>query len=605
MQRFKPGSPFYRAMSAVVVTAMLFSVTACNKANRQTVKNASSDLGQSGVSLASGASAAIAVSGAVGSDVSLSAQGASNGVGTGNGSGSGNYPATNNAKLVGNTYVSGYPLCKNKTTIKIATVKDPAHGDFDKMRFTTEIEKKMNVDIVWQLVPEDQQTERKTLMLQSGNLPDILSLFPGIVTNTDMIQYSQNGTFLELGSQLSAWGPNIKAAMQKYRSAKAAVTAADGKIYSLPNIDEDSYLHYWNINKTWLDNLGLSVPKTTADLYNVLKAFKTEDPNGNGQADEIPFASYTWMPNMFAPWGLPQSFENNFAVDKSGKVQYAWTTDNFKEGIRFWAKCYKEGLMDKDTIDASNVYATYKQVLKTGRVGVFMWSWPYQDLGMDIMKNYVVMATPDSQYKNSLFNTPTASVKQGCSSQVEITKAAKSKLSTVLRFMDFFYTPEGYYFKTYADPGYKYYDIANGQFKMRSNAGSLNSMADAPGYVIGGLNIVPKSLEYQKKDSEMTALEKAEDTYDKTAKSIYDKQKPAVVFPNVTLNMQEYNSIKSNAYWFEGGLREALPFLTGDKNIDTQWTEYYNGIVNNLGLSAYVGAYQSAYDRAAKIINGK
>lgn len=42
------------------------------------------------------------------------------------------------------------------------------------------------------------------------------------------------------------------------------------------------------INKSWLEKLGLEVPKTWDDLTKVLTAFKNDDPNGNGEADEIP-----------------------------------------------------------------------------------------------------------------------------------------------------------------------------------------------------------------------------------------------------------------------------------------------------------------------------
>lgn len=44
-----------------------------------------------------------------------------------------------------------------------------------------------------------------------------------------------------------------------------------------------------SINKQWLDNLKLEVPATTDELYTVLKAFKEQDANGNGDSkDEIP-----------------------------------------------------------------------------------------------------------------------------------------------------------------------------------------------------------------------------------------------------------------------------------------------------------------------------
>ena len=39
------------------------------------------------------------------------------------------------------------------------------------------------------------------------------------------------------------------------------------------------------IRKDWLDKLGLEQPKTIDDFYNVLKAFKEQDPDGNGAND--------------------------------------------------------------------------------------------------------------------------------------------------------------------------------------------------------------------------------------------------------------------------------------------------------------------------------
>ncbi len=71
-------------------------------------------------------------------------------------------------------------------------------------------------------------------------------------------------------------------------------TAPDGHIYALPQWADCYHCTYpdklW-INSTWLKKLGLQVPKTTEDLRNVLLAFKTKDPNGNGKADEIPMTT--------------------------------------------------------------------------------------------------------------------------------------------------------------------------------------------------------------------------------------------------------------------------------------------------------------------------
>ena len=39
----------------------------------------------------------------------------------------------------------------------------------------------------------------------------------------------------------------------------------------------------------WLTKLGLQEPQTLDEFYDMLKAFKEKDPNGNGQKDE-----YAW-----------------------------------------------------------------------------------------------------------------------------------------------------------------------------------------------------------------------------------------------------------------------------------------------------------------------
>lgn len=43
------------------------------------------------------------------------------------------------------------------------------------------------------------------------------------------------------------------------------------------------------IRRDWLNNLNLKVPNTMEEFYKTLKAFKTQDPNGNGIPDEIPY----------------------------------------------------------------------------------------------------------------------------------------------------------------------------------------------------------------------------------------------------------------------------------------------------------------------------
>src|SRR5690606_36914088 len=65
-------------------------------------------------------------------------------------------------------------------------------------------------------------------------------------------------------------------------------------IYSLPYITspESISLRSFPIlyfHRDWLDALEMEIPETTDEFYQYLKAVKEGDPNGNGQADEVPY----------------------------------------------------------------------------------------------------------------------------------------------------------------------------------------------------------------------------------------------------------------------------------------------------------------------------
>jgi ABC-type glycerol-3-phosphate transport system substrate-binding protein len=67
------------------------------------------------------------------------------------------------------------------------------------------------------------------------------------------------------------------------------ITSPDGGLYSFPfyysdPTDPQCYA-YW-INKDRLDKLGLEMPTTPDELFDVLVAFRDGDPNGNGIPDE-------------------------------------------------------------------------------------------------------------------------------------------------------------------------------------------------------------------------------------------------------------------------------------------------------------------------------
>ncbi len=98
------------------------------------------------------------------------------------------------------------------------------------------------------------------------------------------------------------------------------------------------------IRKDWLDVLGMEVPTTTEEFYNVLKAFKEKDPGNNGDKN-IPFG-FSFHTAMFTD--LIANFITSDMTDKEVTCTPRVLQDGFKEGLRFINKMYNEGLLSPD-----------------------------------------------------------------------------------------------------------------------------------------------------------------------------------------------------------------------------------------------------------------
>lgn len=128
-------------------------------------------------------------------------------------------------------------------------------------------------------------------VLPGVNKPDVFISFDGI---TDRYSTITQGTknYLNLRDYLDQM-PNVSEYFREVPAAFVAAQEADGHILSIPGdsgADFDGASAYMFINRAWLDRLGLAVPTTWDELKHVLIAFRDQDPNGNGKADEIPFA---------------------------------------------------------------------------------------------------------------------------------------------------------------------------------------------------------------------------------------------------------------------------------------------------------------------------
>src|SRR5690606_16605403 len=94
-----------------------------------------------------------------------------------------------------------------------------------------------NVSIKWDAVPQNSFDERRNLLFASNDLPDFVmraNLSPQLIAS-----YASTGQIIPLDDLIEAgYAPNLSALMEENDGIRKAITAADGHIYSLPNISE-------------------------------------------------------------------------------------------------------------------------------------------------------------------------------------------------------------------------------------------------------------------------------------------------------------------------------------------------------------------------------
>ena len=273
------------------------------------------------------------------------------------------------------------PLTDQEVKYTAMVVQHPLDtGDANTKSLYLAREEATGVKFDWTVVPATSKAERIATTFASAELPDI---FVNTLDNAQVLTYGMSGALLPVSDYLDHM-PNFKAILEAMPAVRSAVTMPDGKIYGIPQINMYSV---WPgdgvyikssvfINQSWLKKLELEVPTTTEEFQAVLKAFKEKDPNGNGQADEIPLSfvytgwSETPASLVYAPFGII-GMANQLNVE-DGKCFYAVQDPRYAAAAKFIRGLWDEGLIDPEayTQDAKRYYAKGQD--ETELYGVFV-----------------------------------------------------------------------------------------------------------------------------------------------------------------------------------------------------------------------------------------
>ena len=263
--------------------------------------------------------------------------------------------------------------------------------DFQDLWYFQEIEQQTGVHIQFEDIKDSEWETRLSLMFASGTYPDLI-----LRGSLDVEEYgvSQHLVLPLDGYMDEGRLPNYTAKMNQ--ETRERLTSSDGHIYQLgflisQNVNTSG--HFF-INQSWLTRLGLSVPQTTDELLEVLRAFRDSDMNGNGVADEIPLEAtfddiITGVYNLFSFWGIPLNEEFVF-VDEQGHMHFAPEEKGFLPAVQYLHTLIEERLLDVECItQGSNIWSAK---INRGNTGMFSyWRLGNTALKPDVAEHYALM----------------------------------------------------------------------------------------------------------------------------------------------------------------------------------------------------------------------
>ena len=460
------------------------------------------------------------------------------------------------------------------------------------------LEELTNVHVEWIVVSGSDVATRKSLMWASGDLPDIIAA----PTNDEVLTYSKLGALLPL-DEYKDYMPNFYAAMNDGRNdgIEQMLTLDDGHIYALPAIG----LAYYTsgapvfINTDWLDALKLDMPSTVDELREVLIAFRDGDPNGNGVADEIPM-SFDWnyagqdirIGGIYAWFGVMPGL-----WIRDGQVNYGPYMQDYKTMVEYFADLWSEGLIDREVFTENQATYTAKASMNPSMYGVFNGWRKGLYLGDHNYDDYDILPVqhcPDTALSGA------ARTHMGEGREWSFNRCVVSSTTDdpelVCRWLDIFY--DAYWGSQIADGylGTHLYEREDGQFDEVPASEIPSQYASRDEWKFYTMS---NSGPYYKAEEHCThlatsakwAVEMNHQSEVYEGKFINEVMMPSYQLP------EEFDLIASYETDIVSYVKEMFAlWVTGERNVDADWNEYIAKL-EDMGVKAYIAAYQSYYDR--------
>lgn len=501
---------------------------------------------------------------------------------------------TEEQKTGDNFNETGYPIVKKPITLKVMlAIRDvDSLIDINDMPAIKALEEKTGIHAEWEVIKGSDWNTKLNLAFASGEYPDVI-LSVNSVVDKEEFGVTQK-LLIPLDELTEKYMPNYTARTKaEDKDPTIGLVASDGKRYSVGFLmaqDIKTDQHYF-INQTWLDNLGLKTPTTLDELTEVLRAFKTGDPNGNGKQDEVPLelglnTGFYGIRYILPMFGVPCETDKKWIyIDDNKKVQMTATQEGFRQCMEWLHEMYSEGIADTEMI--SQDINTIETKIKEGNVGLFT-AWRLKSMGWD-----------ESVEKDCVLFMPTApeGTKPSLNRYLELAKngayvtAGNQHVPETMRWLDSMLDLETMFNLYYGAEGEGWSHGENGKLDSASldptrvkDCLDANALFYAPAkYISENYNMAPQRIEkseYCRQYEEAGIIQKYSNNYLKMAPLTSEQRQ------NSTLKETDID----NAV-----IENVAGFITNGVT-DDSWNAFVK-LFEDMGIEEYIKMYQDAIDQ--------
>ena len=430
-------------------------------------------------------------------------------------------------------------------------------------------------------------------------------MFGTNLSRDQQVKYGSQGILLPLEDLIEKYCPNIMACFEANPGVRNSMTAPDGHIYSIAQVATNGPLKATNlwINKDWMDALGIAddeLPTTAEEFEELLTRFRDEDPNGNGEQDEVPFVIFDdadkgmSLYNKMLPWfGV---LSPSFYVDDDGVIHYGMIEENAKVGMEYIHNLYAEKLIDNDCFVTGAAEAQAKGA--EGRVGSGFHALPrfvFGNMTIEKEATYPGIGAFSSEVNPERICTMGTGLSQGTFSLTD--KCSEEVQVAMMRWVDYLYSEEGSWLIHYGPEGHIWEPSPNNpdmavyiQPEDGRNTEEVRGGEITPDCGVACPKWVRPTTEGAWDDVQQQArIQWSEKNLNPYAKLVL----PDMFFTTEEQAELDVLSTDLSKYMTENNAK----FITGDQSFD-EWDAYVQGY-KDMGIDRMIEIYQTAYDRWA------